>query len=300
MHGGDCEANHGPNPGHPIQARRFLPGFPTDTPRHWCGGDPFLTHALNAYTLLVPGNEGYYIRTLRRWAPRLDPGMQATVARFAMQEGQHGAGHRRCWQMLEAQGYRIDRFQKPIDFFLYRVLEPVTPVRLRIAMVSCVEHVNAYLAHEFLEQGLLRQATPELRALFEWHFAEEIEHKHVVFDVLQTLRGRYLLRLLGAAMVLPLFYLLMTLGALALMRQDGALWKPGAWARVGAHLFWRDHMLRRTCSHVIDYLRPGFHPWQLADAGLARDAIERYSGPGNPQLQPLPPGPREAGSISVA
>ena len=54
------------------------------------------------------------------------------------------------------------------------------------------------------------------------------------------------------------------------------------------HLFSRDHMFRRTLKHVFDYLRPGFHPWNLDDAALARQAIERHSLPEHPVLQPLP------------
>ena len=273
----------------PIPARRFVADFDADTPRHWCGGDPVLTHMLNAYTLLVPGNEGYYIRTLKAWMPRLhDPAMRVMVAQFLLQEGQHGAGHHRCWRMLQAQGYRIASFQKPVDGFLYKVLEPITPMRLRIAMVSCVEHVNAYMGHEFLGQGLLRDATPELRALFEWHFAEEIEHKHVVYDVLQTLPLRYPMRLLGAVLVLPLFYLLQAVGTAYFLHQDRLLFKRDTWSRLRAHLFGRDHMLRRTCRHVLDYLRPGFHPWQLEDSALARQVIDRYTAPEQPVLQPLP------------
>jgi predicted metal-dependent hydrolase len=175
-----------------------------------------------------------------------------------------------------------------VDGLLYKVLEPITPLWLRISMVSCVEHVNAYMAHEFLGQDLLREATPELRALFEWHFAEEIEHKHVVFEVLQTLPMRYPLRLLGALLVLPLFYALQAAGAAYFLRQDRALLARGTWSRLRAHLFGRDHMLRRTLGHVLAYLRPGFHPWQLDDAALARRVIERYTAPDVPVLKPLP------------
>jgi len=71
-----------------------------------------------------------------------------------------------------------------------------------MAMVSCVEHVNAYLGHEFLAQRMLEDADPDLRVLFEWHFAEEIEHKHVAYDVMQHLWPSYVLRLLGALMCL--------------------------------------------------------------------------------------------------
>lgn len=278
--------NTGSNP--EILPRSFLPTFDGPVPRHWCHDDAGLTHFLNTYTLLVPGNEGYFIRTLKRCLPRIaDPDKRAMVTQFMRQEGQHGIGHRRFWPVLESQGYRISGFQSRVDGFLYKFLEPLTPFKLRLSMVSCIEHVNAYLGHEFLAQRILEDAEPELRALFEWHFAEEIEHKHVAYDVLALVAPGYALRLLGAALVLPLFYGLIAFGALRLMAQDGSLFGRSGWSSLGRHLFWQHHMARRTCRHVLDYLRPRFHPWQLDDRNLAQMAIDRHSRPWAPILRPM-------------
>lgn len=277
----------------PLQPRRFLPAFGTDTPRHWCGGDPALTHILNAYTLLVPGNEGYFIRALKRCLPLLDDPSDRDMARlFMRQEGQHGAGHHRYWAVLKAQGYRIAGFQSTVDGLLYKVMEPLTPLKLRLSMVACVEHVNAYMGHEFLRQRILADAVPELRALFEWHFAEEIEHKHVAYEVLGKVAPAYPLRLLGAAVVLPMFYGLTTLGMIWFLAQDGALLKVGTWRALGRHLFGRHRMAARTCGHIAAYLRPGFEPWQLQDRPLATEVVERYSSDraGPPVLRPLADG----------
>lgn len=247
-----------------ILPRRFLPAFDGSFRRHWCHGDTALTHILNTYTLLVPGNEGYFLRTLNRCLGRIDdPDKRAMVAQFMRQEGQHGLGHRRFWRVLESQGYRIVGFQSRVDGFLYNILESLTPFKLRLSMVACIEHVNAYLGHEFLAQRILEDAQPELRALFEWHFAEETEHKHVAYDVLTLVAPGYGLRLLGAALVLPLFYGLITFGAFRLMAQDGPLFERNAWSSLGRHLFWRHHMARRTCLYLLAYLGPRFHPWQL-------------------------------------
>ena len=277
----------------PLQPRRFLPAFGTDTPRHWCGGDPALTHILNAYTLLVPGNEGYFIRALKRCLPLLDDPSDRDMARlFMRQEGQHGAGHHRYWAVLKAQGYRIAGFQSTVDGLLYKVMEPLTPLKLRLSMVACVEHVNAYIGHEFLRQRILADAVPELRALFEWHFAEEIEHKHVAYEVLGKIAPAYPLRLLGAVVVLPMFYGLTTLGMIWFLAQDGALLTVGTWRALGRHLFGRHRMAARTCGHIAAYLRPGFEPWQLQDRPLATEVVERYSSDraGPPVLRPLADG----------
>lgn len=275
-------------PGH-LQPRRFLPDFGSHPPRHWCGGDPVLTHLLNAYTLLVPGNEGYFIRALKAAMPSIaDPGQRWAIAQFMRQEGQHGAAHLRCLRLLESQGYRIAGFRRAVDGFLYRVLEPLTPLGLRLSMVACVEHVNAYLGHEYLAQRWLESADPELRALFEWHFAEEIEHKHVAYDALAAAAPGYGLRLLGAVVVVPMFYALCGLGAAWLLWQDGLLTKAATGRAVWRHLIARDRMLARTRRHLRAYLRPGFHPWQLDDGDLAVEAIARYSSPRGSWLSPLP------------
>ena len=274
---------------HGIQPRKFTAAFSERTPRLWCGGDAALTHILNTYTLVVPGNEGYYIRSLKRCMPRLtDPETIDMVTRFLHQEGQHGAGHHRYWAVMEAQGYRFRGFLRGIEGFLYGFLEPITPLPMRLSMVSCVEHVNAYLGHEFLAQRILEDADPDLRVLFEWHFAEEIEHKHVAIDVLQQLWPSYALRLLGAALVLPLFYLLTTVGMLYLLYQDGLLTSRATWRGFRQHLFSRHHMVRRTLRHIAAYLHPRFHPWQLDDSDLARRMVEGDRTSSTPRLHDIP------------
>src|SRR5262245_46357715 len=91
----------------PLQPRRLLVDYGNSTPRHWCGGNAALTHVLNAYTILVPGNEGFFIRTLKACADRCaDPQLREDIMHFSHQEGQHGAAHLRFWRILEAQGYR--------------------------------------------------------------------------------------------------------------------------------------------------------------------------------------------------
>ena len=273
----------------PLQPRRFLAGYRDDTPRHWCGDNPALTHILNAYTLLVPGNEGFFIRTLKQALARIDdPATREMIMHFSHQEGQHGAGHVRFWAILEKQGYRIRGFQRKVDFLLYRVIERLTPFKLRLSIVACIEHINAYIGHEFLEQKILDQAEPSLRALFEWHFAEEIEHKAVAYDVLQRLAPGYALRVFGAVMVVPLFYLLATCGSLYLLRQDRLLGKARTWQQLRDHLGRRHHMARRTLAYLRDYLRPGFHPAQLDDQALAIAVLQRYSAPQSRLIENVP------------
>jgi predicted metal-dependent hydrolase len=85
----------------------------------------------------------------------------------------------------------------------------------------------------------------------------------------------YLTRIAGALLTLPLFYLLMTAGAISFMVQDGSLLRFAAWKGAWRHLVSRDRMIVRTLGHVFRYLRPSFHPWQENDRALAEETIAR-------------------------
>ena len=54
-----------------ITPRRFAAGLPEDIPRHWLPGNEFVSSLLNAYTILVPANEAFYIRTLNACLPHV-------------------------------------------------------------------------------------------------------------------------------------------------------------------------------------------------------------------------------------
>lgn len=259
-------------------ARRFTAPLPADIPRDWLPLSPTIAALLNTYTVLVPANEAFYMRTINACLPRIaDPELRATAIAFIHQEAEHGVAHKRYWRNLDRQGYRFRTFEHWVDKLTFRLIERIAPLSLRVSMVSCVEHVNAYLAHEFLSQGILEGAHPEVRALMEWHFAEEIEHKRVSFDVMQAVTPSYAVRFAGLAMTLPLFYGLMTFGMMRFLVQDKRLFRWSIWRQFLDHLGAGNHMLVRTLKHVMAYARPSFHPSQLDDAALAEAVIDRYS-----------------------
>ena len=249
-----------------------------DIPKHWLPGNEVVSSLLNAYTILVPANEGFYARTFKACMPRLhDERLRERCARFVRQEAQHGVAHVRYWDNLDDQGYRFRRFERNVDKLVFRTMEKVGPLWLRVSLVSCVEHINAYLGHEFLSQNLLADADPRIKDLMEWHFAEEIEHRRVAFDLLQYVSPSYPVRLLGFALTAGLFYLLMGGQAIALLHQDGLLWRRKTWTQIRSHLGAEHHMFKRTLKHLLDYLRPGFHPSQMADDAMAEKVLTRLA-----------------------
>lgn len=261
-----------------ITPRRFMPEASFDAPKHWLPGNEVVSSILNAYTILVPANESFYVRTLKECMPLLrDSALRARCSSFIHQEAQHGVAHTRYWRNLDDQGYRFRNFERNVEKLVFRLMEKVAPLWLRVSLVSCVEHINAYIGHEFLSQNILAKADQRMRDLMEWHFAEEIEHRRVAFDLLHALAPGYWVRLLGFALTTGLFYSLMSVQAMRLLAQDGMLWRKETWHQLLAHMGGEHHMFRRTLRHLFDYLRPSFHPGQMGDDALAAAVLLRLA-----------------------
>lgn len=271
-----------------ITPRRFVWTGSDVIPKHWLPGNEVLSSFLNAYTILVPANEVFYIRTLNACLPYIEnDDLRARCGAFVRQEAQHGFAHKRYWDNLDAQGYRFRAFERCVDRYVFRAMEKFGPLRLRASLVSCVEHINAFLGYEFLSQRILADADPRMRDLMEWHFAEEIEHRRVAFDLLQAIAPSYTVRFLGFMLTAGLFYALMSALAIALLAQDGLLWRKATWVQVKAHLGAGHHMLRRTLRHLGDYLRPGFHPSQMECDALAAAVLARQASAVPASVAPL-------------
>ncbi|SDQ31000.1 hypothetical protein SAMN05428982_0583 [Pseudoxanthomonas sp. CF385] len=261
-----------------ITPRRFVEALPHDVPKHWLPGNEVVSSLLNAYTVLVPANEAFYIRTLNACQSRIaDPALRARCQAFIRQEAQHGVAHKRYWQNLDAQGYAYRGFERVVDRVIFRTMDRWGPLWLRASLVSCVEHINAYLGYEFLSQAILSEADPRVRDLMEWHFAEEIEHRAVAFDLLQAVAPRYAVRLAGALTTAALFYLLMTGLAIALLAQDRLLWRRSTLHQAVEHVGPGHQMGRRTLRHLWNYLKPGFHPAQLGGDAVAAATLARQT-----------------------
>jgi len=251
-----------------IVPRKIVIDFDFDIPRYWCNDSAFMTHMLNTYTLLVPDNETYYIRHLSKCVDRItDKNLVENLQCFCRQEAQHGKGHIAYWSNLERLGIKYKRFVKLVGWFNYKLLEPIIPRGMHLANIACIEHINAYIGSLFLSRNLLENSNHKMRVLFNWHFAEEIEHKSVAFDVYQHIYGSYPLRMLSAMLVIPLFYAINTVGTLYLLWQDKRIFRLDTWKDCMTFLF-KQGALLHTLRNIFTYLKPGFNPSLVDDYAL--------------------------------
>ncbi len=240
----------------------------TPVPRHWMANNATATAIANGVNLLFPHGERFFVRSVKHFLPQIDdPVLRAAIKGFFGQEGRHAHAHDEFNAILRAQGFEIDRFLGSFQRIV-AWLEAHTPPKLNLAITAAAEHFTAILAEGTFSQSTLDQAAPELRALLAWHAAEEIEHKAVAFDVLQTIDPSYALRIAG------LLYATVTLGgfwiwgAIALLRQE-RLGAVGVVRQLRA-LPKREPIVRRVFLRGIrQYLARDFHPRDNRTDGLA-------------------------------
>jgi hypothetical protein len=261
-----------------LSARRVHFAFPENVDASWCNGSPFKSQWLNAYTLISPEGEKFVHRALRDFAMKVEaPLLRRQLAGLFAQEMSHSVEHARFWEPMRAQGFSIDGFIRLTSFISYKLTEPLLSDELRLATAAGVEHINAFIAEVGLEGDLLEGAEPSLRELFEWHYAEEIEHKSVAYDLLQAVAPGRALRIAGLGLAAMNFVVDLSLGTAWLLAQQGKLL---SWPvlREGFTFFWtRERFMPRLLAACVQYCAKGFHPKQVPNDHLAARVLARYA-----------------------
>ena len=263
-----------------LHVRRYRWSFEDVCDPDWFAGSPAISRWFDVYTLLVPDNEAFYIRTLTPCIESItDDAKKTELLNFFRQESLHGVAHRTYWARMQELGIDFRSFLKFVNWFLYSVLEPAQPHRLRVSTVAAIEHINACLGHIVLKRDLMRSAHSRLRELFYWHFAEEIEHKAVAHRTLTICYPGYATRILGALVAFPAFYFLSFFGMIYLLWREKSLFRLTTFSDL--FQFWvRDGVLSDTIRHLARYFRISFEPWDEDDFYLIDKAIR--NGPRKP------------------
>ena len=260
-----------------IQARVMNFNFPSSIPKHWLGGCAFKTHLLNSYTLIFPEGEKFFIRSIDKFKKQLkDPSLKMDVRSFMQQETQHYLEHEKFIKNLKEQGYNVEHLTSFVKFMTTKVLEPNFSDKINLSITAGLEHFTALLAEIGLSEGFLQDAEPVMKDLFEWHAAEEIEHKNVAYDVLQEVDDSYTLRVVGlflAYIILASFSFSYT-GAL--LSQDKKLFDFKTIKTALDVLLLKEKLFLKSISIFMRYLDPEFHPSKIDIEQLAGAVFNQF------------------------
>ncbi len=261
--------------------------FNRDTkPRRWWAGDAFGTAWHNALSATFPRGEAFFIEAVKAHREGADPKLAEEIRAFVKQEINHTREHIAFNRLAEDHGYDIKAIDKRVGEML--ALTKDRPVIVNLAATMALEHYTAMMAQEFLANPQhFKDADPEVRAMWEWHAVEEIEHKGVAFDTWNhatrdwTPFRRWKLRSLMMLIVSFNFFRNRWTDTLELLGQDGITGWKAKWG-LFKYLTVKPGVVRRIFPAWLSYFKPGFHPWDHDD----RHLIGKYEGEFEAALMP--------------
>ena len=259
-----------------IQPRRFEFERLGEVPQYWFADNPILTHVENAFSILIPPGERFFIQAVRNYEDRADSDeSKAMIRAFAQQEGWHTGAHNEFNSSLARFGIDIEREEACAKRAVDR-LQSWLPKKVQLGATAFLEHLTATGAHSlFLDPEVVALMDPEMRRFWQWHAAEELEHKAVAFDLFGQVGGGYGLRVLSAIAAIALLAGPFGMIAHRLQKQDpnpitGEM-------RQQARAINRK-LLGLQLRMLADYFRPSFHPWDYNDEPFLREWYESTAG----------------------
>jgi predicted metal-dependent hydrolase len=227
---------------------------------------------MNALSVLFPGGERFFITSTQNFQRNLkDSELKNSLKIFCGQESIHGKQYEKFNAWLAQMGYPVKRWEYHFEKLLHWRAQ-FYGKQLCLAITAALEHVTAVLGSAVLSCPTLQEAFHnDVRPLVIWHAVEEVEHKAVAFDVMCVINSNYILRVVGFLIALLELSINFSLLLLAFLRHDQETFNVRSLFRL-IYLGASSGFMTKTIWHLIQYLRPNFHPWQSDDSHL----IEKF------------------------
>ncbi len=266
-----------------IKPQRMGFEFGDKVPRYWLDNSPFISHTMNALSVLFPQGEQFFVDSVRYYRDQInDPKLKEEVRGFIGQEAMHSLEHIAMNQHVRDQGMPVEDMEKHLEMLLTGFGKRL-PKRHQLAITCALEHMTAMMADMLLERDDIREDMHEtMRPLWVWHAIEETEHKAVTFDVYQQVGGTYAERAFYQVFTTALLGIMASYFSARMMWND----RKNLSLKDTAKGLWRMWGKNGTFSSLIpnwlEYFKPDFHPWDHDNSKLIakyKAEIEAYIAP---------------------
>ncbi|MDB5229167.1 MAG: hypothetical protein JWN78_3360 [Bacteroidota bacterium] len=260
--------------------------FEKPFPKHWYNDNPIATHFMNAQHLAFPDGEKFFIRSVKAFADVYanDPELKKRVNNFIGQEGTHYAEHQKFWDIMESQDLQPQKFLKFFRATAWNGLEKAirkyfpngSGDKMALSVTVGLEHFTAMLAESgIINKEITKNMPEEMRDLFMWHAAEEIEHKSIPFDVLKKVDDSYALRISGMAVATWGLWFYLTSGMISLTINDKDIKR----SEIPKYLLLFGRNFSKSFGGTMaeqywQYFRRDFHPDQIDNYHLAEELLK--------------------------
>ncbi|CBL45295.1 Predicted metal-dependent hydrolase [gamma proteobacterium HdN1] len=263
----------------PVTFRKVKFGFSEkNTSKYWHNNSPFVSFFWSAMSTAFPEGELFFMDTGRYFKDEINnPELKATVEEFIRQEAHHTYQHKRLNNMMVEHGFDMHKYENWFGMWL-RGVRKVLPKKLQLSVSMALEHFTANFAHQYLANPKYTEGVDtEVKALWSWHAAEEVEHKGVLYDLYYEVGGGYFGRVVTLAPAWTMLIALTLLAQAEMLAKDGKLLNVGDNVKGLWYLVGPTGLVTAMLPEFFRYFKPGFHPWDVNDKELM-DSWYRNNG----------------------
>lgn len=234
-----------------------------------------MSHFLTALSMTFPEGERFFVETVRNVRAQIeDPQLQKDISGFIGQESHHARAHEQFNQDVQESHYHLKTFEQ--DFAKEMIRLRSLSHRRQLAATVALEHFTALIAGymlkypDFMFKGLSQNMTN----LWLWHAMEEIEHKHVAFDVYQQVFANLAQRRRSMRTITIGFLTGTTIMTASLVWQDRrhSLYRPKELLKNIQVMGGFGLMVLRLLPEYLAFYRADFHPSQIDQRDLLKKA----------------------------
>lgn len=243
--------------------------------------DPIFSHFLATISAVFPDVEDFFVATVkanRAAIPAGSPLLQQLKG-FMGQEAMHAHQHRALNAQLATLGYDTEYVTKglaPLTAWLLAL----KPALLPLSVTASCEHITVVFAKAVLGDETTRNtllANPDVAALGCWHAVEELEHKHVAFDVFVHANGSYAVRVLGMVVVVTVVGGYFSKCWIHAVYKDRAHLTLSRCRRFFHNLRHQLLLSPWAARQVLEYFRRDFHPDDMDTDALMTEWARRLA-----------------------
>ncbi|WP_078324733.1 metal-dependent hydrolase [Mycobacteroides salmoniphilum] len=205
------------------------------SPLHWIPGDPYASHVVTALNLFLPVAERWFSALLSDALEYVrDERLREEIVGFIGQEAVHAKTHDEVLvDYVRRHGIDPVPFTRQLEWvatqYEHRSARANRTNR-RKALASgthalcAAEHYTGVLGHWALNNSWDEMGVdPTLCDLYRWHGAEEVEHRHVSYNVAKYFGMDYLAQVVSGVLVSLVFFVMLLRGTRFLVHEDPAL-----------------------------------------------------------------------------
>lgn len=234
-----------------------------ELPKYWFDNSPVKTHFFNALSITFPEGEKFFIDSIKALRDKIiDEQLLKDIDTFIKQENWHSYAHRQYNNWLLTQGLQSkkleERFLRQFTFLTKNLNK-----KQKLTTTVCLEHITSTLANYMLEHPeLLDSMDPHFRHLWIWHSVEELEHKNIAMDVLNsTSKFTMNLRRLNMIFATTLLMLMVFGNTISFLKADKQLWKWQTFKDATSFMFNKKNgFIRKSFKPWFNFMTYNFHP----------------------------------------